>query len=140
MRTQIVFTCRRCGKEQIENITLFNVLRFKFRNLVVSEKYTDLDGDLQTIRSNSCELCSDCCKSLKIWLKNGNEYQELIDENNKLKEQRTYLNNERIRLQVELKTAEKQFQDCQTFCPRDSSDWNEYCKWRNKKLEKSSEE
>lgn len=140
MRTQIVFTCRRCGREQIEDITLFNVLRFKFRNLVISEKYSTSDGDLKTINSNSCELCSDCCKSLKIWLRNGDEYKELINENNKLKEQKTYLCNERIRLQEELKNAEEQFQNCQMFCPRDSSDWNEYCKWRNKKLDESFKE
>lgn len=140
MRTQIVFTCKRCGKEQIEDITFFKVLRFKFRNLVVSEKYSTSNGNLETVRNNSCELCSDCCKSLKIWLRNGDEYKELIDENNKLKEQKTYLCNERIRLQGELKNAEEQFQNCQTFCPKDSSDWNEYCEWRKKKLDKSFRE
>jgi len=136
MRTQIVFICKRCGKEQIEDITFFNVLRFKFRNLVISEKYSTSDGDLKTINSNSCELCSDCCKSLKIWLRNGNEYQELVDENNKLKEQKTYLCNERIRLQEELKNAEKQFKDCLMFCPKESPYYEEYCKWSKEMLEK----
>lgn len=135
MKTQIVFTCRRCGKEQIENITFFNVLRFKFRNLVISEKYS-WDGELKTIRNDNYELCSDCCKSLKIWLRNGNEYKELIDENNKLKEQKTYLCNERLRLQEELKYAEEQFQNCQTFCPKESPDYEEYCKWIKEKIEK----
>ena len=135
MRTQIVFTCRRCGKEQIENITFFNVLRFKFRNLVISEKYSDSSGDLQTIRTNSCELCSDCCKSLKIWLRNGDEYKELIDENNQLKEQKTYLNNERIRLQGELKRVSDKFDDCKRFCPKSSSDYEEYRKWIKERIE-----
>ena len=136
MRTQIVFTCKRCGKEQIEDITFFNVLKFKFRNLVISEKYSTPDGDLKTINSNSYELCSDCCKSLKIWLRNGNEYQELVDENNTLKEQKTYLNNERIRLQGELKNVEIQFKDCKLFCPKESPYYEEYCKWSKERLEK----
>lgn len=139
MKTQIVFTCKRCGKEQIEDVTFFNVLRFKFRNLVVSEKYS-FDGDLKTINSNSYELCSDCCKSLKIWLRNGDEYKELIDENNKLKEQKTYLCNERVRLQGELKNVKVQFKDCKLFCPRESPDYEEYCKWIKERIEKSSEE
>lgn len=139
MKTQIVFTCKRCGKEQIEDITFFKVLRFKFRNLVVSEKYS-WNGDLKTINSNSCELCSDCCKSLKIWLRNGNEYKELIDENNKLKEQKTYLCNERVRLQGELKNVEAQFKDCKMFCPKESPGYEEYCKWNKERLDKSFKE
>lgn len=136
MRTQIVFTCRRCGREQIEDVTIFKVLRFKFRNLVVSEKYSDSNRDLKTIRSNSCELCSDCSKSLKIWLRNGNEYQELVDENKVLEKQKTYLNNERFRLQEELKQLSNEFNSCKTFCPRESPYYEEYCKWSKERLEK----
>lgn len=139
MKTQIVFTCKRCGKEQIENITFFNVLKFKFRNLVISEKYS-WDGDLKTVTSNSYELCSDCCKSLKIWLRNGNEYQELIDENHKLNEQKTYLCDERIKLQEELKQLSNKFNSCKTFCPKENPDYEEYCKWHNKKLDESFKE
>ena len=34
MKTQIIFTCSRCGKEQIENLNCFTVRRFKYRNLI----------------------------------------------------------------------------------------------------------
>ena len=124
MRTQIIFTCARCGKEQVENLNCFTVRRFKYRNLI--GKYTNgykLDK----------EICPDCYRSLKIWLNNGDEYKELIDENNTLKRQKDYLNEQRVELQAQLRETKEEYEHCKVFCPRESSDWNEYQEWYKEK-------
>lgn len=98
MRTQIVFTCCRCGKEQVENLNWFNVRKFNYRLLT---RHTFPDGKVEN------ELCKDCYRSLQIWLRNGDEYKVLIDENKHLKEQNNWLNEQRINLQVELREAKE---------------------------------
>lgn len=124
MKTQIIFTCARCGKEQVETLNCFTVRRFKYRNLIGKDtKGYKLDK----------EICPDCYRSLQIWLIEGDEYKELIDENNTLKKQKDYLNEERVNLQAQLKEAEEKYENCKTFCPRNASDWNEYQEWYKEK-------
>jgi hypothetical protein len=124
MKTQIIFTCARCGKEQSENLNCFTVRRFKYRNLI--------GKDSKGYRLDK-EICPDCYRSLKIWLNNGYEYKELIDENNRLKKQKDYLVEKQVTLQAQLKEAEEMYENCKQFCPRESSDWNEYQKWYKEK-------
>lgn len=124
MRTQIIFTCARCGKEQTENLNCFTVRRFKYRNLI--------GKDTRGYKLDK-ELCNDCYRSLKIWLNNGDEYKELIDENNTLKKQKDYLNEQRVNLQAQLKEAKEEYGHCKAFCPRESSDWSEYQEWWKEK-------
>ncbi len=124
MKTQIIFTCARCGKEQIENLNCFTVRKFKYRNLI--------GKDTKGYRLDK-EICPDCYRSLKLWLSNGDEYKELIDENNTLKKQKDYLNEQRANLTVLLKEAEEKYENCKTFCPRESSDWSEYQEWYKEK-------
>ena len=124
MRTQIIFTCARCGKEQIENLNRFTVRRFKYRNLI-GKNSNDYKLDK--------EICPECYRSLKIWLENGDEHKVLIDENEMLKKQNTWLNEQRIGLQVQLRDAKKEYEDCKTLCPRNASDWNEYQEWWKEK-------
>ena len=124
MKTQIIFTCARCGKEQVETLNCFTVRRFKYRNLIGKDtKGYKLDK----------EICPDCYRSLKIWLNNGNEYEELIEENKTLIKQKHYLNEQREILQTKLREAEKEYGDCKSLCPRKSSDWNEYQEWYEEK-------
>ena len=113
MITQIVFTCARCGKEQVETLNCFTVRRFKYRNLI--------GKDTRGYKLDK-EICPDCYRSLKIWLNNGDEHKELIDENNTLKKQVTYLTEQRVNLQVQLKEAKEEFEHCKDFCPRNMSD------------------
>ena len=124
MKTQIVFTCCRCGKEQIENLKWFNVRKFNYRLL---STHTFPDGKVQN------ELCNDCYRSLKIWLQNGDEYKVLIDENKQLKKQNDWLNEQRINLQVELRDVKDEAKTCKDFCPKESSDWKEYQEWYKEK-------
>ncbi len=124
MKTQIIFTCARCGKEQTENLNCFTVRRFKYRNLIgKNSKGYKLDK----------EICPDCYRSLKIWLNNGDEYKEIIDENNTLKRLNTCLNEQRDILQAQLKEAKEEHEHCKAFCPRESSDWSEYQEWWKEK-------
>ena len=127
MKTQIIFTCARCGKEQVENLNCFTVRRFKYRNLI--------GKDTRGYKLDE-EICPDCYRSLKIWLNNGNEYEELIDENNTLKKQNTHLNEQRITLQVQLREAKEEFEHCKDFCPRSMPDYDEYMKGYDKWYEK----
>jgi hypothetical protein len=124
MKTQIIFTCARCGKEQVETLNCFTVRRFKYRNLI--------GKDTRGYKLDK-EICPDCYRSLKIWLNNGNEYEELVDENNKLKKLNTYHIEQRDVLQTKLREAEDNFSSCKQFCPRESSDWNEYQEWWKEK-------
>lgn len=124
MKTQIIFTCARCGKEQVETLNCFTVRRFKYRNLI--------GKDTRGYKLDK-EICPDCYRSLKIWLNNGDEHKELIDENNTLKKQNTWLNEQRINLQVQLREAESSFSNCKFLCPRESSDWKEYQEWWKEK-------
>lgn len=124
MKTQIIFTCARCGKEQVETLNCFTVRRFKYRNLI--------GKDTRGYKLDK-EICPDCYRSLKIWLNNGDEYSELIDENSTLKKQKDYLNEQRVNLQAQLKKAEEKYEDCKMFCPRNSSDWSEYQEWYKEK-------
>ena len=127
MKTQIIFTCARCGKDEIENLNRFTVRRFKYRNLI--------GKDTRGYKLDK-ELCNDCYRSLKIWLQNGDEYKELIDENNTLKKQNTYLNEERTNLQVQLRETKRDYEHCKDFCPRDLPEYNEYMKGYDKWYEK----
>ena len=124
MKTQIIFTCARCGKEQVENLNCFTVRRFKYRNLI--------GKDTRGYKLDK-EICPDCYRSLKIWLNNGDEYKELIDENDTLKKQKTYLNEKLVNLQVQLKEAKEKYENCKCLCPRESSDWSEYQEWWKEK-------
>ena len=124
MKTQIIFTCARCGKEQTENLNCFTVRRFKYRNLI--------GKDTRGYKLDK-EICPDCYRSLKMWLSNGDEYSELIDENNTLKKQITYLTEQKVNLQTQLKETEEKYEDCKRFCPRNSSDYNEYQEWWKEK-------
>jgi len=124
MRTQIIFTCARCGKEQVETLNCFTVRRFKYRNLI--------GKDTRGYKLDK-ELCNDCYRSLKIWLSDGDEYKELIDENNTLKKLNVCLKEQRDNLQAQLKESEEKYENCKTFCPRNSSDWNEYREWYKEK-------
>ena len=124
MRTQIIFTCARCGKEQVETLNCFTVRRFKYRNLIGKDtKGYKLDK----------EICPDCYRSLQIWLIEGDEYKELIDENNTLKKLNTNYIKLRDSLQAQLKEAKEKYENCKTFCPRESSDWSEYQEWWKEK-------
>lgn len=127
MKTQIIFTCARCGKEQTESLNCFTVRRFKYRNLI--------GKDTRCYRLDK-EICPDCYRSLKIWLNNGNEYKELVDENNTLKKQVSYLTEQRVNLQVELREAKEEHEHCKDFCPRNMPDYNEYMKGYDKWYEK----
>lgn len=127
MKTQIIFTCARCGKEQVETLNYFIVRRFKYRNLI--------GKDTRGYKLDK-EICPDCYRSLKIWLNNGDEYSELIDENNTLKKQNTWLNEQRINLRNELDTAKKEYEHCKDFCPRSMPDYDEYMKGYKKWCEK----
>ena len=124
MRTQIIFTCARCGKEQTENLNCFTVRRFKYRNLI--------GKDTRGYKLDK-ELCPDCYRSLKLWLNNSDEYKELIEENKTLIKQKDYLNEQKVNLQLQLREAEYNFSSCRQFCPRESSDWNEYQEWWKEK-------
>lgn len=124
MKTQIIFTCARCGKEQTENLNCFTVRRFKYRNLI--------GKDTRGYKFDK-EICPDCYRSLKIWLNNGDEYKELIDENNTLKKQKDYLNEQRLNLLREVKEAKEKYENCKGFCPRESSEWKEYQEWWKEK-------
>ena len=124
MKTQIIFTCARCGKEQVETLNCFTVRRFKYRNLI--------GKDTRGYKLDK-EICPDCYRSLQIWLNNGYEYKELIDENNKLKKEVDYLTEQRVNLQVQLKEAKEEYEHCKDFCPRNMSDWNEYQEWYKEK-------
>ena len=124
MKTQIIFTCARCGKEQVENLNCFTVRKFKYRNLIGKDtKGYKLDK----------EICPDCYRSLKIWFDNGYEYKELINENNILKKQKDYLVEKQVTLQAQLKEAEETYENCKQFCPRESSSWKEYQEWYKEK-------
>ena len=123
MKTQIVFTCCRCGREQVDNLTRFGVHKFKYKELVVQKDNT---------KTMQYELCSDCLRSLKIWLKNGDEHKELIEENKDLMQQRDRLNNMRIELEEKLHDVESDFSSCKFFCLKDSPSYNEYLEWRKK--------
>lgn len=102
MKTQIIFTCARCGKEQIETLNYFTVRRFKYRNLIGKD-------------TNGCkldkEICLDCYRSLKIWLNNGDEHKELVDENNALKQQKDYLNEQRVELWTQLREIKSKIRE-----------------------------
>lgn len=124
MKTQIIFTCVRCGKEQVETLNCFTVRRFKYRNLIGKDT-----GGYKLDK----EICPDCYRSLKIWLNNGDEHKELIDENNTLKKLNTDYVKLRDSLQDKLREAESNFANCKMFCPRESSDWKEYQKWYKEK-------
>lgn len=119
MKTQIIFTCARCGKEQVETLNCFTVRRFKYRNLI--------GKDTRGYKLDK-EICPDCYRSLKIWLNNGDEYSELIDENNTLKKEVNYLTEQRVNLQVQLREAEEKYEHCKAFCPRSMPDYDEYMK------------
>ena len=119
MKTQIIFTCARCGKEQVETLNCFTVRRFRYRNLI--------GKDTRGYKLDK-EICPDCYRSLKMWLNNGDEYKELIDENNTLKKQNTWLNEQRTNLRIELDTAKREYEHCKDFCPRSMPDYNEYVK------------
>ena len=127
MKTQIIFTCARCGKEQVETLNRFTVRRFKYRNLI--------GKDTRGYKLDK-EICPDCYRSLKIWLSNGDEYKELIDENNKLKKEVNYLTEQRVSLQVQLREAEEKYKDCKMLCPRSMPDYDEYMKGYDKWYEK----
>lgn len=124
MKTQIIFTCARCGKEQTENLNCFTVRRFKYRNLI--------GKDTRDYKLDK-EICPDCYRSLKLWLNNEDEYSVLIEENKTLTKQNNYLNEQRENLQLQLREAESNFSNCKMFCPRESSDWNEYREWWKEK-------
>ena len=124
MKTQIIFTCARCGKEQVENLNCFTVRRFKYRNLI--------GKDTRGYKLDK-EICPDCYRSLKIWLSNGDEYKELIEENDTLKKLNTHLIEQRDSLQDKLREAESNLSSCKMFCTRESSDWNEYQEWWKEK-------
>ena len=123
MKTQIIFTCARCGKEQVENLNCFTVRRFKYRNLI--------GKDTRGYKLDK-EICPDCYRSLKIWLSNGDEYKELIEENKTLTKQKDYLNEQRMTLQAQLREAKEEYKHCKDFCPRDMLDYNEYMKGYDK--------
>ena len=124
MRTQIIFTCARCGKEQVETLNCFTVRRFKYRNLIGKDtKGYKLDK----------EICPDCYRSLQIWLIEGDEYKELIDENNTLKKLNTNYIKLRDSLQAQLREAKEKYENCKCLCPRESSDWSEYQEWWKEK-------
>lgn len=127
MKTQIIFTCARCGKEQIENLNCFTVRRFKYRNLI--------GKDTRGYKLDK-EICSDCYRSLKIWLNNGDEYKELIDENDTLKKLNTHLIEQRDIVQDKLRKAASAFESCKDFCPRSMPGYNEYMKGYDKWYEK----
>ena len=124
MKTQIIFTCARCGKEQVETLNCFTVRRFKYRNLI---------GKNTNGYKLDKEICPDCYRSLKIWLNNGDEYKELIDENNTLKKLNTNYIKLRDSLQAQLREAEEKYENCKAFCPRESSGWSEYQEWWKEK-------
>ena len=123
MKTQIVFTCCRCGKEQVDNLTRFGVHKFKYKELVVQK------NNAETMQY---ELCPDCLRSLKIWLRNGDEHKELVEENKDLRHQSDRLNNMRIELGKKLRDVESEFSSCKCFCPKDSPSYNEYLEWCKK--------
>lgn len=123
MKTQIVFTCCRCGREQVDNLTRFGVHKFKYKELVVQK---------DNAKTMQYELCSDCLSSLKTWLRNGDEYKELIEENKDLMTQRDRLNNMRIELGNKLRDVESDFRSCKCFCPKESPSYNEYLEWCKK--------
>lgn len=125
MKTQIVFTCARCGKEQVNDLNWFSAHKFKYR--IFTHKVRGWEEPKKK------ELCNDCYRSLEIWLSNGNEHKELIDGNNTLKKQNTYLKEQLVNLQIQLKETESNFLSCKAFCPRESSDWNEYQEWYKEK-------
>ena len=125
MKTQIVFTCCRCGKEQVNDLNWFSARKFKYR--IFSHKVRGWESPKKE------ELCNDCYRSLKIWLSNGDEYKELIDENNTLKKLNTDYVKLRDDLQAQLKEAEEKYENCKQFCPRESSDWNGYLEWYKEK-------
>lgn len=124
MKTQIIFTCCRCGKEQVNDLNWFSARKFKYR--IFSHKVRGWESPKKE------ELCNDCYRSLKIWLSNGDEYKELIDENNTLKKEVNYLTEQRVNLQVELKEAKEEFEHCKDFCPRSMPDYDEYMKGYDK--------
>ena len=124
MKTQIVFTCCRCGKEQVDDLNWFNVRKFKYKELA--------RGITPDVTSYKNELCHDCYRSLKIWLQNGDEHAVLIEENNQLKKQNTWLNEQRMNLRNELDAVTKEYENCKTFCPRSMPDYNEYMKGYDK--------
>ena len=124
MKTHIVFTCTRCGKEQVDDLNCFTVHRFKYRNLI--------GKDTRGYKLDK-EICPDCYRSFKIWLNNGDEYKELIEENKTLIKQKDYLNEQRVNLQLQLRESKKEYENCLQFCPRKSSDWNEYQEWWKEK-------
>ena len=128
MKTQIIFTCARCGKEQVDDLNWFNVRKFTYKELA--------RGITPNVIRKRYELCDDCYRSLTIWLQNGNEYGELINENNTLKKQVTYLTEQRVNLQVELREAKEEYEHCKDFCPRNMPDYNEYMKGYDKWYEK----
>ena len=123
MKTQIIFTCARCGKEQTENLNCFTVRRFKYRNLI--------GKDTRGYKLDK-EICPDCYRSLKIWLNNGDEYKELIEENKTLTKQKDYLNEQRMNLQTQLREVKDEYDHCKFFCPRSMSDYDEYMKGYDK--------
>ena len=125
MKTQIIFTCARCGKEQVDDLNWFNVRKFTYKELA--------RGITPNVIRKRYELCDDCYRSLTIWLQNGNEYEELINENNTLKKQKNYLDEQRVNLQTQLRETESSFENCKMFCPRGSSDWKEYQEWYKEK-------
>ena len=124
MKTQIVFTCARCGKEQVENLNRFTVRRFKYRNLI--------GKDTRGYKLDK-EICPDCYRSLKLWLSNGDEYSVLIEENKTLMKQKDYLYEQREILQTQLRKAKEEYEHCKDFCPRNMSDWKEYQEWWKEK-------
>ena len=125
MKTQIVFTCCRCGKEQVNDLNWFSAHKFKYRIFT----HRIRGGEVP----NKKELCNDCYHSLLIWLQNGDEYKELIEENKQLKKQKDWLEKQRMNVCDELDTLTKEYETCKDFCPRNSSDWNEYCEWYKEK-------
>ena len=124
MKTQIVFTCCRCGKEQVNDLNWFSARKFKYR--IFTHKVRGWESPKKE------ELCNDCYRSLKIWLSNGDEYKELIDENNTLKKLNTGYVKLRDSLQAQLREAETDFADCKMFCPRSMPDYDEYMKGYDK--------
>lgn len=136
MRTEVIYKCCRCGKEYHHDPKKFSF--GKFRWIPVSQT----EYGYGATYSKECELCKECFDELKHWLSGTEDevkhLKHLIETNDEtiaaLNEAKNNLIERNKKLEKEKKLVEEEFRSCKSFCPRESSDWKEYCKWVQEKV------
>ena len=131
MKTKLMFKCARCGCEYESDTRRFSIGRMKWHTIRYSQYSESKFGCKE---NEPIDICNTCYDALKAFMKmdDSAEYysNEIKDRDRIIKAQKEEIK----RLKEHYSELQKQYEDCKTWCPKESSVWKEFITKHNDEM------